>query len=165
MKRRLRTLLSLVKPDLSQKIENEQNKQKQYNDLKNHKDRQFSENDIVRVRNTQAKGNIVRWILGRVVKVCGPRTYLVKTGHKTRYVHADHLIRAHDKGPNEASEIEISVSELCDQSVPVLDTELVSNDVSQPTNEESEPSPCKESLPVILRRSLRNRKLIDRLNL
>ena len=114
MKRRLRTLLSLVKPDLSQKIENEQNKQKQYNDLKNHKDRQFSENDIVRVRNTQAKGNIVRWILGRVVKVCGPRTYLVKTGHKTRYVHADHLIRAHDKGPNEASEIEISVPELCD---------------------------------------------------
>ena len=78
----------------------------------------------------------MRWILGRVVKVCGPRTYSVKTGHETRYVHADHLIRAHDKGPNEASEIEISVPELCDQSVPVLDTELVSNDVSQPTNEE-----------------------------
>ena len=143
MKRRLRTRLSLVKPDLSQEIENEQNKQKQYNDLKNHKDRQFSENDIVRVRNTQAKGNIVRWILGRVVKVCGPRTYLVKTGLKSRYVHADHLIRAHDQGPNEASESEISVPELCDQSVLVLDTELVSNDVLQPTNEESEPSPCK----------------------
>ena len=132
MKRRLR----LVNPDLAQEIENKQSKQKQHKDLKNHKDRQFSENGIVRVRNTQAKGNIVRWVLGRVVKVRGPRTYLVKTGHKTRYVHADHLIRAHDKGPNEASEIEISVSELCDQSVPVLDTELVSNDVSQPTNEE-----------------------------
>ena len=52
----------------------------------------------------------MRWILGRVVKVCGPRTYLVKTEHKTRYVHADHLIRADYKGPNEASEIEISVS-------------------------------------------------------
>ena len=136
MKRRLRSRLSLVKPDLAQEIENKQSKQKQYKDLKNHKDRQFSENDIVRVRNTQAKGNIVRWILGRVVKACGPRTYLVKTGHKTRYVHADRLIRAHDKGPNEGSEIEISVFELCDQSVPVLDTELVSNDVSQPTYEE-----------------------------
>ena len=136
MKRRLRSRLSLVKPDLAQEIENKQSKQKQYKDLKNHKDRQFSENDIVRVRNTQAKGNIVRWILGRVVKACGPRTYLVKTGHKTRYVHADHLIRAHDKGPNEGSEIEISVFELCDQSVPILDTELVSNDVSQPTYEE-----------------------------
>ena len=43
---------------------------------------QFSENDIVWVRDTQPKGNVVRWILGRVVKVCGPRTYLVKTGHK-----------------------------------------------------------------------------------
>ena len=161
MKSCLRTRLSLVKPDLAQEIENKQSKQKQYKDLKNHKDRQFSENNIVWVRNTQAKGNIVRWILGRVVKVCGPRTYLVKTGHNTRYVHADHLIRAHDKGPNEASEIEISVPELCDQSVPVLDTELVSNDVLQPTNEESEPSPCKESSPVILRRSLRNRKPVD----
>ena len=165
MKRRLRTRLSLVKPDLAQEIENKQRKQKQYKDLKNHKDMQFSENDIVWVRNTQPKGNVVRWILGRVVKVCGPRTYLVKTGHKTRYVHANHLIRAHDKGPNEASEIKISVPELCDQSVPVLDTELVSNDVSQATNEESEPSPCKESSPVILRRLLRNRKPVDRLNL
>ena len=165
MRRRLRTRLSLVKPDLTQEIENKQSKQKQRKDLNNNKDRQFSENNIVWIRNTQAKGNIVRWILGRVVKVCGPRTYLVKTGHKTRYVHADHLIRAHDKGPNEASEIKISVPELCDQSVPVLDTELVSIDVSQPTNEESEPSPCKESSPVILRRSLRNRKPVDRLNL
>ena len=89
--------------------------------------------------------------------MCGPRTYLVKTGHKTRYVHADHFIRAHDKGPNESSEIEISVPELCDQSVLLLDTELVSNDVPQPTNEETEPSPCKESLPVIFRQSFRNR--------
>ena len=89
----------------------------------------------------------------------------MKTGHKTRYVHVDHLIRAHDKGPNEASEIDISVSELCEQSVPVLDTELVSNTVSQPTNEESEPSPCKESSPVILRRSMRHRKPVDRPNL
>ena len=62
-----------------------------------------------------------------------------------RYVHVDHLIRAHDKGPNRVGEIEISVPELRDQSVPVLDTELVSNDVSQSTNEKSEPSSCKES--------------------
>ena len=74
MKRRLRTHLSLVKPDLTQEIENKQSKQKQHKDLNNNKDRQFSENDIVRIRNTQAKGNIVRWILGRIVKVCGPRT-------------------------------------------------------------------------------------------
>ena len=87
--------------------------------------------------------------------MCGPRIYLVKTGYKTRYINAGQLIRAHDKRPNEACETEISVVQLCDQqSVLVLDTELVSNDVSQPTNEESEPSPCKESSPVILRRSV-----------
>ena len=34
MKRRLRTRLSLVKPDLAQEIENKQSKQKQYKDLK-----------------------------------------------------------------------------------------------------------------------------------
>ena len=44
--------------DLAQEIENKESKQKQYKDLQNHKDRQFSENDIVRVRNTQAKGYI-----------------------------------------------------------------------------------------------------------
>ena len=43
MKRRLRTRLSLVKPDLAQEIENKQSKQEQYKDLKNQKDRQFSE--------------------------------------------------------------------------------------------------------------------------
>ena len=46
-------------------------------------DTEFLENDTARVRNTQANSNTERWILGRVVKVCGPKTYLVKTGHKT----------------------------------------------------------------------------------
>ena len=83
-RRRLCTRLSLVKPDLAQVVESKQSKQKEYKDLKCHKDRQFSENDTVRVRNTQANSNTERWILGKVVKVCRPRTYLVKTGHKTR---------------------------------------------------------------------------------
>lgn len=69
-----------------------QHKQIEYKDLKCHKDRLFLENDIVRVRNTQANGGTVKWILGKVVKVSGPSTYLVRNGHKTRYVHADHLI-------------------------------------------------------------------------
>ena len=49
-----------------------------------------------------------------MVKVCGPRTYLIKTGHKTRYVHADNLIRAHDKVPNETIELDTPVPELCE---------------------------------------------------
>ena len=47
------------------------------------------------------------WIVGRVVKVCGPRTYLSKT---------DHLIRARDKVPNELRELGIPVPKLCEQS-------------------------------------------------
>ena len=78
--------------------------------FKKHKDRQFSENDSSGKEHS-SQSNIVRWILGRVVKVSGPRTYLVKTGHKTRYLHADHLIRAHDEGQNKASGIKISVPE------------------------------------------------------
>ena len=173
MKRRLRTRLSLVKPDLAQVVESKQNKQKEYKDLKCHKDRQFSENDTVRVGNTQANSSTERWILGRVVKVCGPRTYLVKMGHKTRYVHADHLIRAHDKVPNETSELDIPVPELCEQSTPVIGVNPVSKSAPQPPvsaiDKKVEPSCVQENVsspsPVVLRRSQRIVKPVDRLNL
>ena len=107
MKRRLRTRLSFVKTKLAQAIETKQEKKKECMDLKNHRETQFSENDTVRVRNTLVNGNSEKWILGRVVKVCGPRNYLVKTGYKTRFVHADHLIRAQDKDPSETNEVEV----------------------------------------------------------
>ena len=35
-----------------------------------------------------------------MVKVCGPRTYLIKAGHKARYILGDQLIRAPMKVPN-----------------------------------------------------------------
>ena len=54
VRRRLRTRLSLVKPDLAQTVERKQNKQKEYKDCKSHQDRLFVENDMDRVRNTQA---------------------------------------------------------------------------------------------------------------
>ena len=74
MRRPLRTRLSLVKPDLAQTVESKQNKQKEYKGFKSHQDRLLVKKDIVRVRNTQASSSTERWILGRVVKVCGPRT-------------------------------------------------------------------------------------------
>ena len=63
MRRRLRTRSSLAKPDLAKPSESKQNKQKKQKDLKSHQDRLFVENDIVRVRNTQASSNTERWIL------------------------------------------------------------------------------------------------------
>ena len=115
------------------------------------------------------------WILGRVVKVCGPRTYLVKTGHETRYVHVDHLIKAHDKVPNEIGGLDIPVPELCEQSNLGIDYRQDSTSVPQPpvnlSDEDSEPN-CivneghvNTPLPVDLRRSERDRKPVVRLNL
>ena len=52
MRRRLRTRLSLVKPDLAQTVESKQSKQKEYKDFKSHQNRVFVENDMVRERNT-----------------------------------------------------------------------------------------------------------------
>ena len=173
MRRRLRTRLSLVKPDLVQVVESKQNRQKKYKDFKCHKEREFEEKDAVRVRNTQSSGNADKWILGKVVKVCGPRTYLVRTGHITRYVHSDHLIRAHDEVPNDANELDLAVAQSCEQSVQAVDVNPVSDSISQSSasvsNEETEcgfdQEPKSTSPPVILRRSLRIRKPVDRLNL
>ena len=41
---------------------------------------------------------------------------MAKTGHKTRYVHVDRLIKAHDKVPYEIGELDIPVPELCEPS-------------------------------------------------
>ena len=71
MKHRLRTRLSLVKPTLAQAIDTKQESKEKYKDFKNHWERQFSENDTVRVRNAQANDNSEKWILGRALKVCG----------------------------------------------------------------------------------------------
>ena len=57
MRRRLRTRLSLVKPDLAQVVESKQNKKKKYKDFRCHREREFEEKDAVRVRNTQSSGN------------------------------------------------------------------------------------------------------------
>ena len=62
-----------------------------YKDLKCKRERSFVRNDSVRVRNSRANSRTGKWIPGTVIKVCGPRTYVVRTGHKTRYVHTDHM--------------------------------------------------------------------------
>ena len=73
VKRRLRTKLSLIKPNLAQVVENKQEKQKMYKDLKCKRGRSFVRNDIVRVRNSRANSKTEKWIAGTVIKVCfGP---------------------------------------------------------------------------------------------
>ena len=43
----------------------------------------------------------------------------VQDEHKTRFLHADHLIMDQDKEPNETSEIKLLLPESCQQSPPV----------------------------------------------
>ena len=57
-------------------------------------------------------------ILSLIVEI----SYLLTTRSKTRFVHADHLIKDRDKEPNETSEIELLLSESCQQSPPVQDS-------------------------------------------
>ena len=137
--------------------------------MKCKRDRTFARNDRFRVRNTRANSNY-KWILGTVIKVCGPRTYVVRTGHKTRYVHNDHLIRAHDDVPDDVSEPEVIVPELSGQTVTDIDVNPLdstcNSHVNLSENEDSVVSPTVvSSHPTILRRSQRVRKPVVKLDL
>jgi hypothetical protein len=48
----------------------------------------------VRVLNTRVTNKTNKWILGTVVKSCGPGTYVVKCGKRMTHVHLDHMIKA-----------------------------------------------------------------------
>ena len=69
VKRRLRTILSLIKPNLAQVAENKQEKQKMYKDLKCKRDRPFVRNDRVRLRNSRTNYNSKtdNWIYERPI--------------------------------------------------------------------------------------------------
>ena len=105
-------------------------------------------------------------ILSLIIEI----SYLLTMRYKTRFVHADHLIKDRDKLPNE---IELLLSESCQQSLPVQDSNTVSDDICQPkvsaADVKSKPSFDQGtegmSSLVVLRRLSRIRKPVDRLNL
>ena len=160
VKRLLRTKLSLIKPNQAKVVENKQEKQKMYKDLKCKRERSFVRKDSVRVRNSRANSKTHKWIPGTVIKVCGPRTYVVRTGHKTRYVHNDHMIRAHDNVPDDVSEPDVMVPESSgqktnDDNVNPLDSTSEPH-VDLHENEDIVVSPLIASCPpTVLRRSQR----------
>ena len=108
-------------------------------------------------------------ILSLIVEI----SYLLTTRYKTKFVHADHLIKDRDKEPNETSEIELLLSESCQQSLPIQDSNTVSDDICQPkvsaADVKSKPSFDQRTegmqSPVVLRRLSRIRKPVDQLNL
>ena len=103
------------------------------------------------------------------------QNYLVRTGHKTKYVHVDHLIKASDKVPDEIGEQDIPFPELSERSNLGIDYGQSSTSVPQPpdnfSDEDNEPNSSVNEgqvnipSPVVLRRSERVRKPVVRLNL
>ena len=92
LKRKPRTKFSLLKPNLRDVVQDTQTKQKENHDKQGLKLRKVKVNDKVRVRNTR-KGKI-RWLLGRVTKICGPQSYIVRLDSygTSRFVHIGHLL-------------------------------------------------------------------------
>ena len=90
LKRKPRTRLSSLHPNIAESVEKQQKNQQRYHDLANHKLREFKMHDGVQVKNFQ--GGAVKWKYGVVVKRLGPLNYLVKIGNQTKKVHVDHML-------------------------------------------------------------------------
>nr|XP_054759939.1 uncharacterized protein K02A2.6-like [Lytechinus pictus] len=176
MKRRLRTRLSLILPDLSQKVENKQSSQKRY--FKgSRRYRSFDVGENVRILAPPHKEG--KWELGEVVTVCGSRRYLVDISGRVRSVHVDHMLKASDNQeclpessdhadlddsfdlislPDSAQSRQLN-SEVGIEKSPVKSTSGPSTDV-QPG---ATPGATQKLSPHPPRRSHRLRKPIDRL--
>lgn len=90
-KRTLRTRLSLLKPDIVEKVTDKQLKMKEYRDDSVPKLREFKISETVRVKN--CRDGLVKYVPGVIIAQKGPVQYLVRVGMRTRYVHVDHLLK------------------------------------------------------------------------
>ena len=92
LKRKPKTRFTLLKPNLAKTVEEKQEKQKENHDRGRVKERCVEVNQKVKVKNQHQKW--VKWSVGRVVRKCGPRTYMVKMfgSGKVKKVHIDHMM-------------------------------------------------------------------------
>ena len=95
LKRQMRTWFNLLKPSLTETVEEKQQNQKKYHDKGRTKLRELSEGDHVHVRNFREGKE--RWIRGTVVKQLGPVSYLINDSVRKRMVHIDHLPLLHEE--------------------------------------------------------------------
>ena len=86
MKKKLRTRLTLLKPDISRKMDKTLFQQKKNHDRAT-KGRYFEEGDPVWVLNSGGKG----WSEGKVLHRTGPLSYKVQVGPTQKRKHADQL--------------------------------------------------------------------------
>ena len=95
LKRKPRTRLSLLQPNLAQHIEEHQMREKQQHDGGRYKTREFLPGDNVLVRNFRGKD---KWKRGTVIMRIGPVAYQIRVGERMCHVHVDHLLSAGDSG-------------------------------------------------------------------
>ena len=97
LKRQPRTRFSLLKPNLATTVEDKQGKQRMFHDKGRVKERTLKVNQKVRVKSHQ--NNLEKWVSGKVVKVCGPRTYIVQVykNGRNRFVHIDHVLPSQEE--------------------------------------------------------------------
>lgn len=77
LKRQPRTRLFLLKPNLAQSVEKKQADQRLYHDKGRVQERELQVDQRVRAKSNA--GGLIKWLPGKVKKVCGSRTYLVHT--------------------------------------------------------------------------------------
>ena len=94
LKRPLRNSLSLLKPNLPQRIEIQQDNQLKYQG-DNRQPKALAANQQVRVRNF--RGGREKWILGTIVREVSPRIFEVLVEGETRMCHMDQLVASVEK--------------------------------------------------------------------
>lgn len=160
LRRKLRTRLSLLRPNIKSAMIEKTEKVKMCADKRRSKPRSFGVGDRVLVRSL--RGDVVKWFPGKVVNVKSPSTYLVVVGNKVRFVHADHLRRSSiesSEQPEGSPELDMP------HAADIVATPAASNHSGDlPAQPARHPSgmPTSKEPPCVIRRSTRDRRPPDR---
>lgn len=159
VRRKLRTQLSLLRPDIKDAMSAKTAKIKTSADMRRGAPRVFAVGDRVLVRSV--RGEVVNWWPGEVTRVKSSSTYLVQVRNTVRFVHADHL-RPSNIEPkvrhDPVAEVELPHASDVTDTTPTTDQ---SPESSSPATTSLRPGNHEQPLP--LRRSTRERRPPDRL--
>ena len=143
LKRPLRNTFSLLKPNLRQRVEAQQDNQLKYQG-KNRVPRTLDTNQTVRVRNY--RGGREKWVPGTIVKKLSPRTFQVRVQGETRMCHMDQLVASNENSVQYEREQDVDEWTENFGNMPVTEEDPV---VSVP--HENRPTPLERDSPVSVR--------------
>ena len=142
LKRPLRNTFSLLKPNLRQRVEAQQDNQLKYQ-AKNRVPRTLDTNQTVRVRNY--RGGREKWVLGTIVKKLSPRTFQVRVQGETRMCHMDQLVASTENSVQYEREQDVDEWTENFGNMPVTEDPVVS------VPHENRPTPQERDSPVSAR--------------